>query len=498
MMVLFPLRRAETKVHKRKKTADDSQETVDASKESKPEPEPVKRKLLSISKLSLTTSEAARQVHATYARIVTEFVPDPTKIIKSSKVTSDPPKKLKGVPYLTLKEQEAADIMLALKERKKTRKRQPGDVNDENDKTESNEDDIYKYKIHVRKDDDEEMINVEVNDSDKGDEEITDAAKADAKKPSEEKDDPMKTELPPTNSSLSVSSGFGDQFLKLSSDSSLVSIVKDTTDIEINSLFEVKIQPEVPDTQSLSVLSVQVSVISEPTVPTPVWEFPSIATLIVAPRHKFPSVVDHKRKHDDDEDPPTRPNQSKQTKRKRTKDSESSKKPSTTKETPKGNALSKGSKTGKSAFAKEPVEEPIDELGIKSYQKKLNITPPQQIVPDTKFKEPYIPSHKPPGIIYEDLTKQKRVMRADELYKFSDGTLKKVRDELHHRIRDFWLEYNKEMPKRKWTAIDKKRSELIVELIDKKMHERRIIWNLERLVGTQELEMDYKLMTHTT
>ncbi|GJR36730.1 hypothetical protein Tco_1212414 [Tanacetum coccineum] len=89
------------------------------------------------------------------------------------------------------------------------------------------------------------------------------------------------------------------------------------------------------------------------------------------------------------------------------------------------------------------------QLGIESYQKKLNITPPQQIVPEIEFKEPYTPSHKPPSVIYEDLTKQKRVMRADELYKFSDGTLKKVRDELHHRIRDFRLEYNKEMRRRK-------------------------------------------------
>ncbi|GJR31865.1 hypothetical protein Tco_1108097 [Tanacetum coccineum] len=94
---------------------------------------------------------------------------------------------------------------------------------------------------------------------------------------------------------------------------------------------------------------------------------------------------------------------------------------------------------------------------------------------EKEFKELYTPSHKPPGVIYEDLTKQKRVMRADELYKFSDGTLKKVRDELHHRVRDFCLEYNKEMPRRKWTDIDRKRSELMVELIDKQMRERRII-----------------------
>ncbi|GJV74080.1 hypothetical protein Tco_1494075, partial [Tanacetum coccineum] len=79
------------------------------------------------------------------------------------------------------------------------------------------------------------------------------------------------------------------------------------------------------------------------------------------------TVKDHKRKHDDDEDdddrdPPAGPNQGKKTKRRRTKESESSKKPSTTKEIPKGKAPSKGSKTGKSAPAKEPVEEPIAEV----------------------------------------------------------------------------------------------------------------------------------------
>ncbi|GJV03370.1 hypothetical protein Tco_1336939 [Tanacetum coccineum] len=43
--------------------------------------------------------------------------------------------------------------------------------------------------------------------------------------------------------------------------------------------------------------------------------------------------------------------------------------------------------------------------------------------------------------------------------------------------------------------MDKKRSGHMVELIDKQMCERRIIRNLERLVGARELEMDYRLMT---
>ncbi|GKB67521.1 hypothetical protein Tco_0928933 [Tanacetum coccineum] len=287
-------------------------------------------------------------------------------------------------------------------------------------------------------------------------------------------------------------------------------------------------------------------------------------------------------------------NQGKKTKRRRTKELESSKKPSTTKETPKGKALSKGSKTSKYASAKELVEEPIAkvamddavntvgedvdmtpmlwstinhvydkdaekedqalgrkavkklhgygyleevvvkradrqlykfkegdfmdlhlndiedmlllfvqhklfhlnesdivdfivalcmftrslvikkhvedlQLGVESYQKKLNITAPQKTFPKIKFKELYTPSYKPPGVIYEELYKQKRVMRADELYKFSDGTLKNVHDKLHHRILNFHLGYNDKMSRRKWTAIDKKRSELMVELIDKQI-----------------------------
>ncbi|GKB11869.1 hypothetical protein Tco_0845792 [Tanacetum coccineum] len=162
-----------------------------------------------------------------------------------------------------------------------------GDADDEDDETKSDEDDIYKYNIRVRKDEDEEMINAEVDDSNKDDKEVTDAAKVYAKKTSEVKDDAKKTELPPTSSSLSVSLGFGDQFLKVSSDSSLVSIVEDTTNAEINSLLEVKIQSEVPHTQSLSMLSVLVFVISEPSVFTPVQEYPSKAIVTTLPH---PSV----------------------------------------------------------------------------------------------------------------------------------------------------------------------------------------------------------------
>ncbi|GJW43002.1 hypothetical protein Tco_0071801 [Tanacetum coccineum] len=82
--------------------------------------------------------------------------------------------------------------------------------------------------------------------------------------------------------------GFGDQFLKLSSDSSLVSTVKDTTDAKINSLLEVKILSKVPHIQSPSMLRVPMSVISEPSVLTQVQEFPSIATVQLYLLHLSP------------------------------------------------------------------------------------------------------------------------------------------------------------------------------------------------------------------
>ncbi|GJV88057.1 hypothetical protein Tco_1531995 [Tanacetum coccineum] len=96
----------------------------------------------------------------------------------------------------------------------------------------------------------------------------------------------------------------------------------------------------------------------------------------------------------------------------------------------------------------------------------------------------------------EDLQLGKRVLLADELYKFLDGTLKSVYDEIHHRVLEFRLDYNPEMPKKKWTTVDQKRSGLMIELIDKQLREREIIRNLERLVGARQLEMDYKLMTY--
>ncbi|GJW23334.1 hypothetical protein Tco_0033956 [Tanacetum coccineum] len=172
---------------------------------------------------------------------------------------------------LTLAEQEAANIMQTLKESKKTSRRQPG-TRGSNEGTGSepgvpdestvgsttpsegtgvkpgvpDEDkDITEEKMDEKDGDTDDEGDDRVS-SDKGDEEIIDAAKEEAEKTSEAKDDTKKIELPPSSSSLSVSSGFGDQFLKISSDSSLVSTVKDSADADVSSLLDIPIQHETP------------------------------------------------------------------------------------------------------------------------------------------------------------------------------------------------------------------------------------------------------------
>nr|GEV41545.1 reverse transcriptase domain-containing protein [Tanacetum cinerariifolium] len=488
--------------------------------------------------ISLTEAveeEAVRQVYATHARIMTESDPKHAKKKTGSK------------------KQEATDVIQALKESKKTSRRQPStggssegtsrilrvpdestvvsatssegteseyskeDLNDEEetdwidkkkDDTDDNKsidleitndeetnDKVLQGKEQVNDDDDEEMINAEVEESRNKDEEAIDAAKADTKKTEEEKDDSKKAELPLTSSSLFVSSGFGDQFLKLSFDTYLIGTVKDTIDAKISytcnnftssiglhhstctsttinstnpfttnaptittdvlksdAFFAVqlrvaKLEKDVPELKKID-HSTKALTILKSQVPTkyyvkPAPESSKIQTLTINLKQDMRKVIqgfsrlkrnklrskrcqsillslqtsqlsksmirkalstkpcmknksfnrnlanhrlyfliealiedknaidkgvadtvnNHKRKHDDDDDddPPAGPNHDK-TKRRKTKELESSKKPSTTKETPKGKAPSKGSKTGKSDSAKEPVKEPIAEV----------------------------------------------------------------------------------------------------------------------------------------
>nr|GEW25850.1 integrase, catalytic region, zinc finger, CCHC-type, peptidase aspartic, catalytic [Tanacetum cinerariifolium] len=75
------------------------------------------------------------------------------------------------------------------------------------------------------------------------------------------------------------------------------------------------------------------------------------------------------------------------------------------------------------------------QLAVESYQKKLNLTKPDTYRADLKRKEAYSTYSNPRGFIYQNKDKQKRLMRIDELHKFSDGTLSDVQTALDDRLK---------------------------------------------------------------
>ncbi|GKB32435.1 hypothetical protein Tco_0871836 [Tanacetum coccineum] len=81
------------------------------------------------------------------------------------------------------------------------------------------------------------------------------------------------------------------------------------------------------------------------------------------------------------------------------------------------------------------------QLGIESYQKKLNITKPDTYRSDLKRKTPYTTYSNPKGFIYQTKDKKNRLMRIDELHKFSDGTLNDIRSAIDDTLKKIWMKY---------------------------------------------------------
>ncbi|GJT18523.1 hypothetical protein Tco_0877229 [Tanacetum coccineum] len=121
------------------------------------------------------------------------------------------------------------------------------------------------------------------------------------------------------------------------------------------------------------------------------------------------------------------------------------------------------------------------QLGVKSYQKMLNITRPKTFRFDISKNTPYTAYNNPQGIIYLDNYKRNMLMRSNELYKFCDGTLTSVRTLLHDIASNLRMDY---LPKRRWSNLDRKRSRIMIKAIDQQLFKRRLIRNLRSsLVG---------------
>nr|GEZ41590.1 hypothetical protein [Tanacetum cinerariifolium] len=119
------------------------------------------------------------------------------------------------------------------------------------------------------------------------------------------------------------------------------------------------------------------------------------------------------------------------------------------------------------------------QLGVESYQKRLNLTKPDTYQSDLKRREAYTAYSNPRGFIYQNKDKKNRLMRIDELHKFSNGTLNDVCNALDDRLKGIMMQY---LPQIIWRKYDKDRAAAMIQAIDKMLKTRRIRRSLERFV----------------
>nr|GEU38836.1 hypothetical protein [Tanacetum cinerariifolium] len=81
------------------------------------------------------------------------------------------------------------------------------------------------------------------------------------------------------------------------------------------------------------------------------------------------------------------------------------------------------------------------QLGVESYQKKLNLTKPDTFRSDFRKRTAYTAYSDPHGVIYVDQNNRNRLMRTGELHKFNDGTLNFVQTILHDIASGIRMEY---------------------------------------------------------
>ncbi|GJV62544.1 hypothetical protein Tco_1473372 [Tanacetum coccineum] len=143
-------------------------------------------------------------------------------------------------------------------------------------------------------------------------------------------------------------------------------------------------------------------------------------------------------------------------------------------------------------FIQERVEDL--QLGVESYQKKINLQRPDTYRSDLRRMAAYTDYPDIQGIIYEDELKKKCLMRTDKLHKFSDGTLDYVRTALSDIDRGIQMDY---LPKRKWSKHDKQRARVMINAIDKKLRYRRLMRNLEKFIGGRPYGRDLWLLERT-
>ncbi|GJR04880.1 hypothetical protein Tco_0527864 [Tanacetum coccineum] len=118
------------------------------------------------------------------------------------------------------------------------------------------------------------------------------------------------------------------------------------------------------------------------------------------------------------------------------------------------------------------VQDKLTNLNLEEcYQKKINLKKPDTYRSNLRRITPYTAYPDIQGIIYEDEMNRNRLIRIDELHKFSDGTLNHVRTVLNDIGIGIKMEY---LPKIKWSKQNRQRTRVMINAIDKKLRDRSL------------------------
>nr|GEW25317.1 hypothetical protein [Tanacetum cinerariifolium] len=134
------------------------------------------------------------------------------------------------------------------------------------------------------------------------------------------------------------------------------------------------------------------------------------------------------------------------------------------------------------------------QLEVESYQKKINVNKTETIRPDLRKNDPYTLYQDPQGFIYVDTQGRNMLMCSGELYKFSDGTLTRLRTSLDDITKNIQMEY---LPQRRWSTLENKRSNIMIKAIDKQLKERRMTRRFEKFIGERHYGTDLRLLQRT-
>nr|GEY00500.1 hypothetical protein [Tanacetum cinerariifolium]GEY00818.1 hypothetical protein [Tanacetum cinerariifolium]GEY05679.1 hypothetical protein [Tanacetum cinerariifolium] len=155
------------------------------------------------------------------------------------------------------------------------------------------------------------------------------------------------------------------------------------------------------------------------------------------------------------------------------------------------------------------IQERVEDLQLRveSYQKKINLKKPDTYSLDLRRMTPYTAYPDIQGIIYEDEMNKNRLMRTDELHKFSEGALNHVRTALNDIATEIEMDY---LPKQKWKRFDTSAGNSVKEILPKlnlpdhsddvlklKNFKKDALLKLFKLTNQESLKSAFKVFRHS-